>query len=272
MAKLFLGLIAGFALFSLALNTNAIKGGEELSNGSSQSVSAGDKQILQHALVQIISLQHASDKAELGQYACSGVIVGPKLILTSAHCFDIGHQEWQIKHQDQSFDVAKVGIHKSYKREEVFDAYWGFLLEIRLHYDLALIETKEYLPTNSLMVLPHSHRDAPVGAVMIGYGQTENMFGIGKGEGTLRIAGPVEVARSDMTRIDIKNQPVGGCLGDSGGPLITEAHGQLFILGVLSQSDCRGNTTYQKVSGQTLLASQFHWGPLEPRLATKITE
>jgi len=129
----------------VTLTAHGIRGGELLV----------DSQVAVHQQVQILSALveiHSRDENG-GQYACSGTLIGPRLVLTSAHCFDIGLNQWQVEYQQQRYDVSEVGIHKDYRREEVFDAYWKFLLEIRLHHDLALIKTVKPMG-RSLLNLP----------------------------------------------------------------------------------------------------------------------
>ena len=251
-------------LYGFSLNSQGIRGGEELGHGL---LLMNQQQQLQQGLVQIIADHNHNET-----YVCTGSIIGPRLILTSAHCFDTGYPKWHIQLNEKTFDVDKIAIHKQYRREEVFDAYWNFLLEIRLHHDLALIQTKQILPTQQLALLANENDQAWLNVFMAGFGQTEHLFGIGQGEGTLRIAGPVILNEIVSPRITLKDQPVGGCLGDSGGPLLNKQNGQLFILGVLSQSDCLGQTTYQRVSQQTLAHEDFHWGALQKHHAHIIKE
>lgn len=251
-------------LYVLSLNSQAIRGGEELGHGL---LLMNQQSQLQQGLVQIIA-----DHSQTKSYACTGSIIGPRLILTSAHCFDTGHPKWHIQLNEETFHVDKIAIHKQYRREEVFDAYWNFLLEIRLHHDLALVQTKQVLPTQPLTLINNENDQAWLNVFMAGFGQTEHVFGIGQGEGTLRIAGPVILDEIVSPRITLKDQPVSGCLGDSGGPLLNKQNGQLYILAVLSQSDCLGQTTYQRVSRQTLAHEDFHWGPIQKHHAYIIKE
>jgi len=224
----------------------------------------------ENGIVQIYA-QHSNTE----KYVCTGSIVGTHLVLTSAHCFDTGHKLWKIKHNNGEFDVAEIGIHKDYQRQEVFDAYWNYLLEIRLHNDLALIKTQQPFPsTNDLPISAKFSADSnsEQDLFLVGFGQTEHLFGMGEGEGHLRIAGPLKLKGQQGKRIHLTNRPVGGCLGDSGGPLLSVIKKQIFIIGVLSQSDCMGTTTYQAVNPTMIVDQKYNWGPLVRRVATIVKE
>ena len=260
------GLIFVSAMFFSTL-VFAIRGGELAEDSR---LLSDHPQNWENGIVQIYSLHPNSEK-----YVCTGSIVGTHLVLTSAHCFDTGHSQWKIKHNNGQFDVASIGIHKEYQREEVFDAYWNFLLEIRLHNDLALIKTQQPFPsTKDLSLSANVSVDAKSEneLFLVGFGQTEHLFGIGEGEGHLRIAGPLNYNGHYEKRIHLANRPVGGCLGDSGGPLLSVIKQQIVIVGVLSQSDCMGTTTYQAVTPKLISDHQYSWEPLTKRVAIIVKE
>ena len=252
------------ALLLFACSALGIRGGETLSDSN---VSVDHQIQVSSSLVEIRSKDDNG-----GQYACTGSVIAPQLVLTSAHCFDIGLNRWQVQLNGHAVDVSEVGIHKRYKREEVFDAYWKFLLEIRLHHDLALLKTAHPLSQQRLQLPLNAIQQSDLTLFMVGYGQTEHLFGIGSGEGVLRIAGPMRIEMSMADRIHITDRKEGGCLGDSGGPLLAELNGRLTIVGVLSQSDCMGKTTYQQVTESMLAHRDFLWGPVSKREPSIIYE
>jgi len=264
--------VAVFTVVSLSTPAWAIRGGTAADDSA---LVASGYQNWMRGMAQLIAVHDNQ-----ARYACSGAVIGPDLILTSAHCFDTGHNRWQVVVAGRRYGVESVGIHKHYRREEVFDAYWNYLLEIRLHNDLALVRIQQTLDPEgrhilALRDLGMAHANPPADETkyyMVGYGQTEHLFGIGEGEGQLRVAGPVDYPAQITPRMQFKNRPEGACLGDSGAPLLTHGAQTLVIAAVLSQSDCLGNSTYQRVTQSDLAPALYRWGALKKQIAHVIKE
>lgn len=160
----------------------------------------------------VMVLTRGGDKAGF----CSGVVLGPRVVLTAAHCLR-RPQDMAVFFRDDKgapvlLPVKAAASHPLYHADAVAQRVVSI--------DLALIELGAPLPERFAAARLASGDGPGVGeaAVVAGYGVTRE--GEPKTGGSLRSA-KLQV-RAPLSRILLwaaGSEPEGACSGDSGGPL-----------------------------------------------------
>jgi len=158
---------------------------------------------------------------------CTGTLVGPRTVVTAAHCVDVAPAGTLQIHIGTDATDASSG-----RRVEVIDqiAHPGY---VTLAHDIAVLELAEAVPGPFVAlhdgVLDNSFLGAQ--AVMVGFGADDNGVLGFKREGT-----------ADITDIGadlfvLTPAPGNSCGGDSGGPVLIDVAGELVLAGVTSFGD-----------------------------------
>lgn len=276
--------VLAVVLFGMVTTCHAIRGGQSVTELGLQSAQTSLGHLSQRQLHQIeqlsnliVSIQKpekiTSNIPQETLYAqtsythkCSGVLIENRLIITAAHCFDDQNTDIQIQSTQGTLKVRSIGIHKHYRREDLIDEYWQYVYDIKLENDHALIEVEEnhdltvllrqlQLSTN----LQHPPSSFTESVYVMGYGQTANIFGMGEGEGELRISGPLSASTQNHHRYEIKNNAKGACQGDSGGPMFKVFIDRVLLLATVSQGDCNTFSRYQAITPETLKPLNYQW-------------
>jgi len=258
--------------FTLVLSStsHAIRGGQLVSDLSSESPHQGRIGLIAELIVSIQKEPAAHRGTNHFQHKCSGLLIKSGLIITAAHCFDDKDFNIKVTSEAIEFLPKRIGLHKRYERQELYDDYWKFLYDIQLHNDYALIEIEPISNISALInyltihiqnqdTLEKSHA-----LYVLGFGQTANIFGMGEGEGQLRITGPLSAQLRSKNRVEIKDNVRGACQGDSGGPLIKFHQDNIELIGTVSQGDCNTFSRYQLITKNSLKKSNFRWFKSSP--------
>jgi hypothetical protein len=175
------------------------------------------------------------DGAALG--ACSGTVVGPRAILTAAHCLDEGVQIVRVWLGPPNLEINAVSW--------IF--YPGYVFNRPDLYDVGVIFMNEDLPRTPVAIL--TSRDGRSGetAIVAGWGRDQNAAGA-----TLR-AGSTTLSAVGPSLLETLYRPPSSsiCSGDSGGPILLQEGGAWTIGGITSATSdniCNtGTNFYQAV-------------------------
>ena len=169
---------------------------------------------------------------------CSGVVVGPRAVLTAAHCVTRAEaMRLHYRGPDGApvlLPVSRVAVHPGF----VPDGKQRRVVTI----DMALVEAAAPLPAR----FTPAALDAGE-AVKVGDALTLTGFGLGregeaKSSGTFR-AGRI-AAREPLSRIllwahDPLLKGTGACVGDSGGPIFSQSTGAVVAISAWADGDAR---------------------------------
>jgi len=200
----------------------------------------------------VMVLTREDDKAGF----CTGVVLGPRIVLTAAHCLRAA-RDMAVHYRDEAgrpvlVPVAAAAAHPLYRADAI--------AKREASIDLGLVETQTPLPQRFDKARLASGDGPPVGdtAILAGYGLGRE--GDPKTGGSLRSA-PLEV-RAPLSLIllwlrDARQNGAGACSGDSGGPLFS-SEGESVLAIVAWTSGPRGSHCGGLTQG-VLVAPQREW-------------
>ena len=196
--------------------------------------------------------RNGSSRIEMGRSFCSGTIVGPRTILTAAHCLQKMDPESRTKIDELHFPnesdfivsfngaVSRGG---SWIRAErvIPHPEWNVAETLTPQpssppHDIGVIILEEDIPNHMRIAdfVPLSHTFAEGEQVALaGYGVTESRES--DDTGTLRqVTVPVSAADSTAWRVSVGEFFRGACAGDSGGPAYAMINGTYKVFGATS--------------------------------------
>lgn len=215
-----------------------IAGGQEISNG-------GDKRVLA-STVEIVSTM-----ADGGTEHCTGTVIGPRHVVTAAHCINpnqfpkVAYGANYFNHRDK---VTVTGV-TTHPKTKVFDKSVD---KSKVdYYDIAVLSIQGLPP--DLTPVDFAAPDVVQSGsslILAGYGLTREN---GEADDYLR---SVQVTTK---RVDLQNRFLeiadhtkrGSCMGDSGGPAYFDNGGTLQLVGAVQGGDapCElGNGEYLMVN------------------------
>lgn len=201
-----------------------------------------------------------------GKLLCSGTIIGPKTVLTAAHC--ISGRSKEIKsgqlaiHTGIKFDSSKAGlvvIDSDYPVSSPYKFYWG---KDYLEHDIGLLyisETFEQTPVPLALGLAPIRSLKGLKINFVGYGISVRVGDKVQSAGTRRVA-PWTIDNSDKWTFSFAGHSGNTCSGDSGGPaFMTEKDGSLRLVGITSY----GNESCRTGSDMRV---DSHYAWIQPRI------
>lgn len=171
---------------------------------------------------------------------CSGTMIAPTIVLTAAHCVqgDATYKivEYDARRTPQLRDVAEVATHPKFNLNT--------MLAHRATADVALLRLASPIAAARQpqpIAAPRSPIEAGGLFTVAGIGVT--VRGDGKSGGTVRAAKLIATGRPGTLQIRLvdpvsegKDEGLGACTGDSGGPVFEDQQGRAVIIGVVSWS------------------------------------
>ena len=169
---------------------------------------------------------------------CSGAAVARDLVLTAAHCVQAGTDYKLVAFDDGGKptlkSIARIARHPQFDAEAV--------RRHRTTADVALLKFAQPISSAPVPLGPAGLKVAPGDPFLVaGYGLATP--GDGKSGGTVRTATLVATGQPGMLQIRLMDPAtrnerawLGACVGDSGGPVFTNAGGALAVIGVVSWS------------------------------------
>jgi hypothetical protein len=193
-----------------------------------------------------------------GNYYCTGTIVGPKLVLTAAHCFDNGGA---VAISTRLSDIYSGADWRPATNVHI-ETGW-IPGQPQFNSDIAIVELAEAINIPPIPI--NFDRDAAdhlTEVRMVGYGPTGTNFG---DQGIKRYAAvPIH-----PTAGFLETQPgKGTCYGDSGGPSFATINGEERVVAVTSHglaTQCeRGGRVVRTDVHRTFLARYLNVAPTPP--------
>lgn len=194
---------------------------------------------------------------------CSGALIGPRLVLSAAHCVGPGGTyklvTYGANREPNLIDVSRVAAHPQFDIKGI--------VAHRATADVALLELAASLAGKVPIFIgvPLEPLEPGKRFTIAGIGVT--LRGDGRSGGTIRAATLTTTGQPGRLQIRLVDpatnntrEGLGACTGDSGGPVFEEQNGRAVIIGVVSWSTGANNTAgCGGISGATPLTLYLDW-------------
>lgn len=163
-----------------------------------------------------------------GRVGCTGVLVGPRLVLTAAHCIDGALPEAALVGLSPD-EGARVGLSRRWVHPD------HSLGSPEHDVGLLLLAAPLQVAAPALSAAPLSEADVGRQVRVVGFGAREG--GGGEPGEPIKMQGSAVLRGVAPGTLILAPAPSQPCAGDSGGPVLGLAGGREVVLGIVSQGD-----------------------------------